>query len=205
MTRRVASGTTGSRSATGSKRAGGSSAAAKRRVPAPGSSRRGGTAVDRVVFFSRDWARAVKEAVNAGPGPEARAKKIERFWEWIDKAKQHVSCQLGLAVTGLPRGGGRARRDCLLLDLEEGRCVRARLASREEAEQSATYVLTGSYADWCDIMGGFDMGKAVMYRKLLLEKGEILEFFKSIYYWTESLASIQRIPTSMPAAEPPVS
>ena len=49
-------------------------------------------------------------------------------------------------------------------------------------------------------MGGFDMGKAVMYRKLLLEKGEVLEFFKSIYFWTESLACVQRIPTTFTVA-----
>ena len=53
---------------------------------------------------------------------------------------------------------------------------------------------------WREIMAGFDMGKAVMYRKLLLEKGEVLEFFKSIYYWTESLACIQRVPTEFTGA-----
>ena len=151
-----------------------------------------------LAFWSREWVQAAKEAVNAGPSPEARAKKIERFWEWIERAKQHVSCQLALVVKGLPANGRRSGRDCLLLDLERGRCVRARLVTREDAEATATYVLAGSYADWRDIMAGFDMGKAVMYRKLLLEKGEVLEFFKSIYYWTESLASIQRIPTEFP-------
>lgn len=145
-------------------------------------------------FFSDDWAHAAKEAVNAGPDEEARAKKIERFWEWIEKAKEHVNCQLGLTVSGLPGG----KRDCLLLDLEEGRCTAAHLTTRAQADQSATYILGGSYADWQEIMGGYDMGKAVMYRKLLLEKGEVLEFFKSVYYWTESLACIQRIPTAFP-------
>jgi len=142
-------------------------------------------------FWSRDWAQAAREAVNAGPSAEAKARKIPRFWEWIDKAKEHVDCQLALAVDGLPA----SRRDCLLLDLEQGRCVRARLATRDEAEATATYLLAGSYRDWREIMAGYDMGKAVMYRKLLLQKGEVLEFFKSIYYWTESLACIQRIPT----------
>lgn len=145
-------------------------------------------------FFSDGWAHAAKEAVNAGPDEEARAKKIERFWEWIEAAKEHVNCQLGLAVSGLTDGD----RNCLLLDLEEGRCTAAHLTTREQAEESATYILAGSYADWRDIMNGYDMGKAVMYRKLLLEKGEVLEFFKSIYYWTESLACIQRIPTEFP-------
>jgi len=146
-------------------------------------------------FWSRDWVQAAKDAWNAGPSDEVKGRKIPRFWEWIDKAKQYVNCQLALAVEGLPGAGAR---DCLLLDLAAGRAVRARLASRDDAEASATYILKGSYQDWREIMGGFDMGKAVMYRKLLLEKGEVLEFFKSIYFWTESLACVQRIPTSFP-------
>jgi hypothetical protein len=152
-------------------------------------------------FWSREWAQAVKDAVNAGPTPEARAKKIERFWEWIERTREHVNCRLALVVKGLPAPGRRPARDALLLDLERGRCLRARLVTREEAEAAADYLLAGSYADWRDIMAGFDMGKAVMYRKLLLEQGEVLEFFKSIYYWTESLASIQRIPTAFAERE----
>jgi hypothetical protein len=149
-------------------------------------------------FWSRDWAKAAKQAWNAGPSAEARSKKIARFWEWIEKAKQHVDCRLALAVDGLPGSGAR---DCLLLDLVQGRCVRARLATRADAEATATYILAASYRDWREIMGGFDLGKAVMYRKLLLEKGEVLVFFKSIYYWTESLACLQRIPTRFSTAD----
>jgi hypothetical protein len=186
------------RSITGSKR-GGAATAAARRSGSAAAGRAGGRRASGgptlLPFWSREWAQAAKAAVNAGPSPEARAKKIERFWEWIEKARQQVNCQLALAVEGLPGGGAR---DCLLLDLEHGRCVRARLATRDDAEATATYLLSGSYADWRDIMAGFDMGKAVMYRKLLLEKGEVLEFFKSVYYWTESLACIQRIPTAFP-------
>jgi hypothetical protein len=173
-------------------------AARKNAAGARGPRGRGQTPPEPIVFFSREWAKAAKDAMNAGPSEEARAKKIERFWEWIEKAKQHVNCQLGLAVRGLPTNGRRPGRDCLLLDLERGRCVRARLVPREDAERTATYILSGSGEDWREIMGGFDMGKAVMYRKLMLEKGEVLEFFKSIYYWTESLACIQRIPTEFP-------
>ena len=151
-----------------------------------------------LAFWGREWAQAAKEAWNTGPSPAVRAKKIERFWEWIEKAKQYVNCQLALTVEGLP---GNGARNCLLLDLEAGRCVRARLATRDDAEASATYILAGSYQDWREIMAGFDMGKAVMYRKLLLEKGEVLVFFKSIYYWTESLACVQRIPTRFPTVD----
>jgi hypothetical protein len=173
-------------------------AGAKARTAKPrGAARRSRAKAPALPFWSREWAQAARQAVNDGPSPEARAKKIERFWEWIEDAREHVNCQLALAVKGRP---GRSTRDCLLLDLEEGRCVRARLATRDDAEASARYILAGSYGDWREIMSGFDMGKAVMYRKLLLEKGEVLEFFKSIYYWTESLACIQAIPTEFPGS-----
>lgn len=180
---------------------GGAIGHARGAAPAPATARAAAKRVaapSPVAFWSRDWAQAAKDAVNAGPSPEVKAKKIARFWEWIEKAKEHVNCQLALVVEGLP---GSAGRDCLLLDLEAGRCVRARLATRDHAEASATYILAGSYRDWREIMAGFDMGKAVMYRKLLLEKGPLLEFFKSIYYWTESLAAIQRIPTRFSTVE----
>ena len=38
-----------------------------------------------------------------------------------------------------------------------------------------------------------------MYRKLLLEEGDLLEFFKAIYFFVECLALIATVPTSFPA------
>jgi putative sterol carrier protein len=63
------------------------------------------------------------------------------------------------------------------------------------AENRTTYLLTGTYADWQDLMGGYDAGKTIMYRKLRLAHGELLDFFKGVYMWTESLACMQKIPT----------
>ena len=39
-----------------------------------------------------------------------------------------------------------------------------------------------------------------MYRKLLPEQGDLLVFFRTVYYWTETLACPQRIPTAFPLA-----
>ncbi len=40
-----------------------------------------------------------------------------------------------------------------------------------------------------------------MYRKLLLEQGNLLEFFKAIYFFVESLALIAKVPTEFPAED----
>ena len=44
-------------------------------------------------------------------------------------------------------------------------------------------------------MGGYDVGKTVMYRKLMMDKGDVLTFFRAAYFWTEALGCIQRVPT----------
>jgi hypothetical protein len=48
------------------------------------------------------------------------------------------------------------------------------------------------------MLGGYDVGKMVMYRKLMLEKGDTLQFFMAAFYWTELLAAIQSIPVKVP-------
>lgn len=145
-----------------------------------------------VAFFTEEWAEAARRAVNDGPDDAVKAQKRDKFWVWIDEAKEHVNCRLALTVRDMPDD----RPDCLLLDLQQGRAVEARLLPRARGEDESHFLLAADYADWQEIMDGFDMGKAIMYRKLLLEKGDVLHFFQAAYYWTESLACIQRIPTS---------
>lgn len=38
-----------------------------------------------------------------------------------------------------------------------------------------------------------------MYRKILVEEGNILEFFKTIYFFTECLGLIGQVPAAFPA------
>jgi hypothetical protein len=41
-----------------------------------------------------------------------------------------------------------------------------------------------------------------MYRKMLLEDGDLLEFFKGIYFFVECLAVIGAVPAGYPAPGP---
>jgi hypothetical protein len=47
------------------------------------------------------------------------------------------------------------------------------------------------------MLAGYDVGKMVMYRKLMLEKGDTLQFFTAAFYWTELLAAIQSVPVEV--------
>ena len=46
------------------------------------------------------------------------------------------------------------------------------------------------YRDWKALHEGYDAQRTVMYRKILLEQGDLLEFFKAIYFFVECLAVI---------------
>ena len=54
------------------------------------------------------------------------------------------------------------------------------------------------YPDWKALHEGYDPQRTVMYRKILLEDGDLLEFFKGIYFFVESLAVIGTVPASYP-------
>ena len=62
----------------------------------------------------------------------------------------------------------------------------------------ATYVLAMDYADWRALHEGYDAQRTVMYRKILLEQGDLLEFFKAIYFFVESLSVVGAVPAAYP-------
>jgi hypothetical protein len=54
------------------------------------------------------------------------------------------------------------------------------------------------YADWKALHDGYDAQRTVMYRKILLTEGDLLEFFKAIYFFVESLSVIGAVPAHYP-------
>ncbi|HSR82975.1 MAG TPA: SCP2 sterol-binding domain-containing protein [Streptosporangiaceae bacterium] len=106
-----------------------------------------------------------------------------------------VTGRLALSVRDLPSGGDG---DTLVLDFDGGVVTGASVRERGEAETDAVFLLAGDYADWLAMLDGDDVGKMIMYRKLMLEKGDTLKFFTAAFFWTELLAAIQSIPVQAP-------
>lgn len=142
-----------------------------------------------IEFFSQEWADAVREAINAEPDPDYKADKLELYWMWIDVAKGGLDITLAL--------GCRDLGTWIVCDISGGECTGARTA--DELPDDVTFALSGSLEDWRDILSGFDTNKAVMYRKLRLERGDVFAFFDRVYFYTEALQRIAKIPTDTPA------
>ena len=140
-----------------------------------------------------EWCEAVKEAVNSGPPPEERSAKLESYWQWVERAGKDFTGSLALEVSGLPEGPSRY----VELTFENGTCTAVRPVSRDEAQQ-ATFLLSIPYQVWPDLIAGYDMGKAVMYRKIRMLSGELLAFYNRVFYFIEVLSSVRRVPAQLP-------
>jgi len=142
-------------------------------------------------FFSPQWAAAVRDALAAGPTSPDRAGKLPMYRDFFEKVKAGYASSWALGCRDLGASlyvqwGGGTVTDCRVT------------GPGDRAE--ATYVLGMDYADWLALHDGYDPQRTVMYRKILVEEGNILEFFKGIYFFTECLGVIGKVPALFHAA-----
>lgn len=141
-------------------------------------------------FFSKEWADAVRDALTAGPDERARAVKLQEYWDFFDFLKTIYPASWAL--------GCRDRGSYLFVQWSGGTVTDCRIIGPDDPLQ-ATYVLGMDYRDWKALHDGYDAQRTVMYRKILLEDGDLLEFFKTIYFFVECLAVIGSMPAHYPA------
>ncbi len=155
-------------------------------------------------FFSKEWADAVREALAAGPSEQVRAAKLQEYWDFFDLIKGMYPASWALGCRDLPaelgdgpaylfvQWGGGTVTDCQIIGPDAP-------PPASPSPFTATYVLGMDYADWKALHEGYDAQRTVMYRKILLEDGDLLEFFKSAYFFVECLAVIGALPAGYPA------
>jgi hypothetical protein len=148
-------------------------------------------------FFSPEWAATVRDALTAGPSEQVRAGKLQEYWDFFELIKSVYPASWALGCRDLPAelGGGPSY---LFVQWSGGTVTDCSIVGPDEP-LAATYVLAMDYADWQALHNGYDAQRTVMYRKLLLEDGNLLQFFKAIYFLVECLTVIGAIPARYPA------
>jgi len=148
-------------------------------------------------FFTKEWAQAVRDALVAGPTEQARVGKLQMYWDYFEMVKGMYPASWALGCRSLPAalGDGPAY---LFVQWGGGTVTDCKIIGPDDPLE-ATYVLGMEYADWKALHDGYDAQRTVMYRKILLEQGDLLEFFKTIYFFAECLAIIGGVPADYPA------
>jgi hypothetical protein len=148
-------------------------------------------------FFSKEWADAVLDALAAGPSEQDRAGKLQMYWDFFELVKSMYPASWALGCRDLPAEAGQGPA-YLVVRWGGGTVTSCEIAGPDDPLE-ATYVLAMDYADWRALHEGYDAQRTVMYRKILLEDGDLLEFFKTIYFFVECLAVIAKVPADYPA------
>lgn len=151
-------------------------------------------------FFSKEWADAVRDALQEGPSAQIRGTALPEYWDFFDLIRSIYEGSWALGVRDLPKEMGGAPA-YLFVQWSGGNVTDCRIIGPDDPLE-ATYVLAGSFADWRRLVEGYDAKRTVMYRKILIEEGNILEFFKTIYFFVECLDQIGRVDASFPASVP---
>jgi hypothetical protein len=161
-------------------------------------------------FFTSEWAGAVRDALTAGPSVQARAGKLQMYWDFFEKIKGKYASSWALVCRDLPRRPGHPAQAneaaSLFVEWGDGVVTGCQIADPGDpgdpgnpgAGIHATYTLAMDYRDWKALHEGYDAQRTVMYRKMLLTEGDLLEFFKSIYFFVECLAVIGGVPAEYP-------
>jgi hypothetical protein len=153
--------------------------------------------VAEVEFFSPEWAARVRDALIAGPSEQVRAGKLQEYWDFFDLIKSIYPGSWALGCRDLPTELGGSP-SYLFVGWGGGTVTGCSIVGPDEP-LAATYVLAMDYADWRALHHGYDAQRTVMYRKLLLEDGNLLQFFKAIYFLVECLTVIAAVPAQYPA------
>jgi hypothetical protein len=148
-------------------------------------------------FFTKEWADAVRDALVAGPSEQAKAGKLQMYWDYFETVKGLYPASWALGCRSLPAGLGDGPA-YLFVQWAGGTVTDCKIIGPDDPLE-ATYVLGMEYADWKALHDGYDAQRTVMYRKILLEQGDLLEFFKTIYFFAECLAIIGGVPADYPA------
>ncbi len=147
-------------------------------------------------FFSKEWADAVREALSDGPAEQVRAGKLQEYWDFFELIKSLYPASWAFGCRDLPAELGKAP-SYLLVRWRGGSVTECQIVGPDDPLEAA-YVLGMDYADWNALHDGYDAQRTVMYRKILLEDGSLLDFFKTIYFFVECLAVIGRVSACYP-------
>ena len=131
-------------------------------------------------FFSPEWADAVRAALVAGPSEDAKEGKLQEYWDFFELIKGMYPASWALGCRSLPAELGKGPA-YLFVQWGGGTVAECKIIGPDDP-LDATY----------------DAQRTVMYRKVLLEDGNLLEFFKTIYFFVESLSVIGRVDASYP-------
>ena len=150
-------------------------------------------------FLSEGLLEALRVSLAAWPDDAARSdpRKAESYWRYVERKRSAFEGAFALGIRGVPgRGDGPVY---VALRFSGGTCAAVELVEEERVDDEVTLGLVCDYADWLEIVGGYDVGKAMTYHRLPLAVGTALDLLRIVYFVYELLGVMAGVPADYPS------
>ncbi|MBE3556118.1 MAG: hypothetical protein IMW91_03460 [Firmicutes bacterium] len=135
-------------------------------------------------LFSEAWLHEFVRNGNNGPTAREREEKLPNYWEAVAKQGATYNFPTGLILKAEP-AKGYPQPLAALLPFQQGRVIGERLCSVQEASQQEMVIQIAPSVYERVNAGEEEIGEAMMYRDLLLAKGDVATFFLCSYFIQE--------------------
>jgi hypothetical protein len=146
------------------------------------------------------WAQTVQQLLSSWPDEAAKAdeRKRETYWDYFDRKRKLFGGTFALGISSVPGADG-TRYLALTFD-DAGTCTQAAIIAEPDALATAKIAMVCGYQTWLDLLGGYDIGKAMTYHKLPLQAGSAADVMRYLYFLSELIEAAIRATARSPEA-----
>jgi hypothetical protein len=143
-------------------------------------------------FMTPEWAGEVQQLLAAWPDDQEKAdpRKIEQYWAYFERHWKAYEGTFALGVSGIP--GAAGTRYLGLTFAGGGAAPVAAILTEAEALAPAPLALACTYPTWSDLVGGYDISKAMTYHQLPLTVGGAADLLRCVYFIHELIVAALR-------------
>jgi hypothetical protein len=138
------------------------------------------------------WAAEVQQLLAGWPDEQEKAdpRKIVQYWAYFERHQKAFEGTFALGVSGMP---GQAGTPYLALTFAGGGAAPvASILTEEEALVTAKLAMACTYQTWTDLVGGYDISKAMTYHQLPLTVGGAADLLRCVYFIHELIVAALR-------------
>ena len=153
-------------------------------------------------LMTPEWAAQVQQLLASWPDDEGKAdpRKTDTYWRYFDRHRKAFEATFALGISGVP--GSDGTRYLALTFGADGAGPEAAILAEADALATAKVAMECTYQIWSDLVGGYEISKAMTYHQLPLTAGGAADLLRCVYFVHELIVAALRPQTARLAAAP---
>jgi hypothetical protein len=153
-------------------------------------------------LMTPQWAAQVQQLLAGWPDEREKAdpRKTDTYWRYFDRHRKAFEATFALGISGVP--GQDGTRYLALTFGPDGAGPEAAILAEADALATAKVAMECTYQIWSDLVGGYEISKAMTYHQLPLTAGGAADLLRCVYFVHELIVAALRPQAARLAAAP---